>query len=255
MAAMRKLTLVSLLLSLSCAIAIPAHASWGFVQHVCKTNCPSGTQCIIGAGDGLATTGAGHLGEVHIINDLGLNDTQITSVSGGGTYTHCASCHATLSNNSVDASYTTASASGDTTITVNLTASLANANWTACYNERSSTLGTITLNTGGTPSCAVAQSVAAAPTGCALTLSANNGVIITVFQSNTTTITGVSAPFGNSLQPNGNGSADNENTTSGSAVAWTPTTNDTGVKMAIAFEETSGGGGTAPTRTLMHVGK
>jgi hypothetical protein len=232
---LRLLPILGLLAVLLCAV--PADATWAQLQHTCNTTCPSGTACNIT----VTSTGSSHLGVVDIINDLGLADTQITSVSGGGTYTHCTTCHATTGNNSTDTSYTTATTSGTTTITVNLTVSLANPNWTACYHELSSTLGTIALNSGGTPACAATQA-AAPPTGCALTLSANNSVIITAFVSSTTTITGVSAPFGNSLQPNNNGSADNENTTSGTAAAWTPTTNDTGVKMAIAFQETSAGG-------------
>jgi len=94
----RFLSLTFLSLALSSA---PAWATWSLVQHVTKTNCASSTTCAVGAGDGLAATGAGHL--LVGIAAQGNFDSVISSVSGGGTWALCPSstCHI----NKSDAAY------------------------------------------------------------------------------------------------------------------------------------------------------
>jgi hypothetical protein len=67
-------------------------------------------------------------------------------------------------------------------------------------------------------------------------------------------LTGVSSPYGNFVESNGNGTAANINSAVGTGAHFTPTTAGSGPDFTIAFKET-GGGAAAPKRlTLLGAG-
>lgn len=219
----------------------PAHATFTLVQHTCNTACAASAACNIT----VSATGTGNLAAVAEIDDgAGTGPPTITSVSGAGSWTHCANCARANGTNEVDASYNLATTSGVTTITVTLTAA-PSGTWRACFLEASSSTGGIALDTGATSSCSSLIS-SAAPVSCALTTSGANLIIWTAIQWGGT-ITGNSAPYTNcgaTCQPNGNGSARNLNITAGTGSTWTPSTSNTGVNFSVAFKEAAAGGAT-----------
>lgn len=99
----------------------PAWATWTLVQTASIVNtgaCTGTTSCAIT----VASTGTGNL---IVLAYLSATTTAVTisSVSGGGTYTHCTNCSIFgVTTGSLDMSYTLASVSGATTITMTLSA-------------------------------------------------------------------------------------------------------------------------------------
>src|SRR5712692_377745 len=63
-----------------------AQASWSLVQHTDSSSCGTSSSCNITASN---PTGSGHLLVVVMVGNNGLS---ISSVSGGGTWTHCSNC-------------------------------------------------------------------------------------------------------------------------------------------------------------------
>ena len=147
-----------LLLGFALFLSLPAWATWTLTQTKQNGACPAGTNqttCAIT----VTSTGAGHLIVVFVGGVFSSNGTtmSISSISGGGTYTHCASC---LINSgpctvtcAADAFYTLSSTSGTTTITVTMSAKVGSgAIWQAWMIEASFTGSSIALNDGGTNS-------------------------------------------------------------------------------------------------------
>lgn len=229
---MRKLLIAPLLLIV--ALASPARATWSKIQVVCNTACATGTTC----GITVAATGTGNLIVVKLIGDTAGATATLSSVSGGGTYTHCSNCNKAPANGTIDASYTLASTSGATTITLTASASLTA--WRACMEEDSSNTGSIALDTGATPSCS-ATIATAAPVSCATTVSGANLVIATAMLWSGT-LSGLSAPCGDFLVANGNGAGHNLNVSVGTGCSWTPTTNGSGASFSIVFKEAAAAG-------------
>jgi hypothetical protein len=230
---MRKFLCIAILLC-----ALPSWATWSIVQTKCNAACAGGTTC----GITTSATGTGNLIVVGSIVDFTGATQSISSVSGGGTYTHSTVARA-VTGGEIDMSYTLASTAGATTITLTLSASTVSNQWRACMAEFSSSTGGIALDTGATPQAS--NSIAsAAPVSPALTVSgANLAVVSEILWGGT--ITGASSPYNVSgLQPNGNGFAVAINIVSGSGAAWTPTTVNTGGAAAIAFKENAGGAAT-----------
>lgn len=226
---MRKLIYLAILLC-----SLPSWATWTIVQSTCNAACAGGTTC----GITTSATGTGHLIVVGEINDNAGKTGTISSVAGGGTYTH-STVAKTVSAGEIDMSYTLASTSGATTITLTLTATTTGT-WRACMAEFASSTGGIALDTGATPQ-ANNTITSAAPVSPALTVSGANLAIVTEIIWGGT-ITGASSPYNVSgSQPNGNGWAVAINIVSGTGAAWTPTTVNTGGAAAIAFKENAGG--------------
>lgn len=219
---------------LSLFLADPAGATWTLVQHKCNAACGASASCNVG----VTATGSGNLIVAKEINESGTS-AQITSITGGsGTYTHCTTCNGGTSND-VDASYTTNSTAGSTTITLNLGATPST--WEACVDEFSSTVGGIALDGGASPTCHGVVATAA-PVSCNLTITGTNDAISTA-QVWTLTLTGVNSPYAGFDAPNGNGAGSNINTNSGTGAVWAPTTSGSGKNFSIAFKETAAAGG------------
>src|SRR5579864_4239359 len=97
---MRKALLVIAALA---ALSLPGWASFTLVQHPSNVSCASGSAtCAVTT----SATGSGNL--IVVVASTGQTAADaISSVSGGGTYTHCSNCSvANSSGATVDASYT-----------------------------------------------------------------------------------------------------------------------------------------------------
>lgn len=213
----------------------PAWATFALVQHPCNASCAAGTTpCTVTT----SATGANNLIVVTVFLDYASASPTISSVSGGGTYTHCANCG--ISNTTVgrpDASYTLASTSGATSITVTLSATTGANPWHACVREYSAT--SPVLNTGATPSGNRNQSTnSLTPADVTLTMSVNNGLNIQfgTFAGTASALSG----FANCDFPSGNGICDKLNTTSGTSANWTQAPTNQASLGGISFEESAG---------------
>lgn len=207
----------------------PAWATWGLVQHKNKTTC-SGSSCAVT----VTSTGSGHAIFVVVLPDTS-SVTTISSVSGGGTYTHCSNCAVAISAGlAIDISFTCSSTSGATTVTANLSQS-GGGGYVMEVIEYSYTNG-CSLDTSGSRTALVALSN---PPGVSLTLTGTNDVIVQGVNF-TTSATAVSSPYSNPADfPGGDGVAGAINTASGTAPTWTATLG-TGAFAALALKENAG---------------
>jgi len=237
----KKISRLSIWLTVFVICAVPAWASWTLVQHPNNAAC-SGTSCSVT----VSATGSGHLITV-IVQPNTATNTTISSVSGGGTYTHCTNCAASNgAGGAIDASYTLSSTSGATSISATLSQS-GGASWTMEVFEYSFTNGPISLDASGNR---VQTTNVANPAGVALTLTGTNDVIV---QGGwyTTPFTAISSPYSSPADfPGGNGAAGAINTSSGTAPTWTATSGQ-GPFMAIAFKESTAA---AKTCTIARMG-
>ena len=212
-----------------------AQATWTFKQGVCTGTtttdaCTSGTTCTI-SGLTAITAGSTIIGAT-IADNGGVG---ISSIN-GETWTHCANC---LQQGSgavaeVDASYVVSAVGGETSFIFTMNGTIQGQN--VCIYEAKSSL---------TPAFDTANHSlisSAAPTSATLTLSGTNDFLLgAVIWSGT--LTGVTAPYANFIESNGNGIASNINTSSGNGAAFTPTTAGSGPTFTIGFRESSGAGG------------
>lgn len=236
-----------LLLIFALLFSLPSWATWAVVQHTCNAACASGTSCNIT----VSTPGTGNLGVVKMIIDNPGATSRISTVSGGGTYTN-STAGATKTQGAIDAAYTFATTASGTTVTVNITPT-SGAAWRACYEEFSSSTGSIALDTGATPQ-ANNTVTSAAPVGPALTVSGANLAISTAMLWSGT-LTGASGSYSTGVDvPNGNGSARAINVSVGTGASWLPITNGSGGGLSIAFKEAAAGGAKTCTLTLMGAG-
>ena len=222
----------------------PAHATWSLVQVKDNTACTSGTTCAVA----VTSTGAGNLLVAGVQN---FATTSISSVTAGAcatTWTHAPSGNLFVSGvGAVDLYYCTQSNSAQTSITITV-GSAFGTNGVGIIWEASSSLGSIAIDSGATPSGNKNDSTTCTScAGVALTLSGNNNFTAAVAACGGTCSAVTGAGWTNDLaNPNGNGIAHGLNTT-GSITApatWTQTSS-TLVCDAISFQEASGGGGAA----------
>ncbi len=93
----------------------PAWATFTLVQHTFNNACATGTTCTVT----VSSTGTGNV----LIGAFTYQGSgkSLTSVTGGGTWSHCANCVGAGAANSSDIYYTLASVSGATSIVFNYT--------------------------------------------------------------------------------------------------------------------------------------
>lgn len=219
-----KTTLLALLL----LFTVRAHATWSLIQHPNNTGC-AGTSCVVTT----TSTGASHL--IVVVKLTGTTGTTITGVTSSGgtamTWVHCPSCAASVTGATADVYYTLASTSGNTSFTITTSAS---GSGIGEVIEYATTSGPPIYDTSAVRN----QSVAAAPTSVALTLTGTNDVIVQATYWGGT-VTGAPAPYSSPADfPGGDIIVGALNTASGSSVAFTPTTTDVGAFAGIAFKET-----------------
>jgi hypothetical protein len=215
----------------------PALATWTFKQAKCTGNsttdaCTSGTTCTI---SGLTAITAGST-----LVGISLHDTNpsvgISSIN-GETWTHCTNCRLDFGGNpgQVDGSYVLSATGGETSFIFTMNGTIGGLN--VCIYEAKSSL---------TPAFDAANHASisgAAPTTVNLAISGTNDFLVAALNWSGS-LTGVSAPYANMIDSNGNGTASNINTNSGNGAAFTPTTSGNGPDFTIAFSESGGG---APT--------
>jgi hypothetical protein len=223
-------------LVLCLALSCQGWASITATQHKCTgtttTDACSTSTCTVSA---LSAVGAGHLLIAVLLED-GASIQTLSSIN-GETWTHCTSCTSTNSTHEVDASYVLSATGGETSFQMTLSGS---AGWNFCIYEYATTTANFTLD--GTP-CKGTVS-AAAPNACNATISGSSDVILSALVWSGS-LTGVSAPFGDFVESDGNGTADHINTNSGTGASFTPTTSGTGPEFTIAFQEAAGGAAAA----------
>jgi hypothetical protein len=221
---MRRL-LTILLIGLSCTYA---HASCNtVVQHKTSAACTT-TSCAVT----VTSTGSGHILVYGYVGNLTATAT-ISSVSGGGTWTHCSNCSAKDSNgDQVDISYTLASTGGVTTITATLSSAPALGGGTVW--ELSCT-GVAALDTSGSN---VHNTACTTCAGEPLTLSGASDAIVQI-TAPAGTATAVTSPYNSNQdfpQSGDFGDAGAVSQSSGSAPNWT-TSSGVNAFAAIAFND------------------
>lgn len=232
---MRKLILLVAFILL----ARPAKASFTFIQRGQNNSCPSGLTCTVTPG---SSFGAGHA--LMVARRFTATGNSIASIAAGGcnvAWVILATTLLSANGSTIQMAYCTNSTA---VASIQFTATNSDgggaSSWIHVF-EYSFTAASVALNTGATPAGTRNQSVAAAnPGGVALTLSANNAVIVQMATWGTA-LTAINLSYGNATFPNGDGSADLENTTSGSQPTWTGTSS-TGNFAAFSLEETPAGG-------------
>ena len=195
---------------------------------------PTTTACTTPCATTIASTGTNHL-LVVIFGQTSVGSADyITGVSGGcsGSWVIPASAKVTsASDGSVNLAYCLASSSGVTSITTT-----AAANGDVRIFEISGSTGTITFSTCNTT---VNSSSITPQVGPTLTLSGGaNYEVIQAFDSGGAHATSVAGPFGNFDGGGGIsdlGSADKENTVSGSGASWTLNAAATGLTTGCAW--------------------
>ena len=243
----RILKLLFSMAALGCAL--PAFATWSLVQHPTKATC-SGSSCAIT----VSSTGSNHVAIITVQLNTS-SSVVISSVSGGGTWTHPAGCQqADAGGADVDAAYTLATSSGATSITVNLSAT-GGSNWSMGFEEASLT---------GTPSfdkCGVRDQSSSTtnPVGVSLSITGTNDFIVqSVRWGGTITCPMNSNPSGATYNspcdaPGGNGIAGAINATTGNAPTWS-SDNNSGPMNAIAIAESTSVVTCPPTVTMTGAG-
>ena len=243
---MKKLLLLAVLAGLWAA---PARATITLVQQAASgSSCStSATTCSIT----VSATGAGHFG---IITTRHNSTVSLSSVTTGGTWTVPAGCHLGLSGTGgASCAYILNLSGGVTTITV--TWSSAPGQCGFVFREYSYTGSSVALDPSGGLGTR-SSSTNPAP-GVGLTLTGSNDLVVQgLAVGGTTTISGISSPYGNfATNSTGEyGGADLENTVSGAAPNWTLNAAGGAVATAIAIAESSSGGPAAPPPSQMMLG-
>jgi hypothetical protein len=234
---MKRLIPILGLLLLSC----PSWATWTLTQVKDNTAC-SGTTCAVT----VTSTGSGHL----LVAGIASNNSTAATISGVSAaacvsaWVHCTNCSLAVSGDgNVDFSYCLNSVSGQTSITISSGTSLG-AGSNGFIWEASSSLGSIALDSGATPSGTKNNTTSAtSQAGVSLTLSGNNDFIAAIAGCGSTCNGLTGTGWTNDLaNPNGDGAA--HGITNGSQTGpttWTQTSSSTLIAAAIAFQESSGG--------------
>lgn len=228
---LRTLQILALLL-----LSSPCWATFTVVQSRDNAACSSTASCTV-----TITTTAGHVLVAALVADVNI---QITSVTNGGTWTHCSNCaNGSAATGYVDMAYTLASSSA-TSIIINHTA-LSN-NSIALVWEYSYSASSVAFDASGNsliPSTSPCTSCA----GTALTLSGTSDAISTVAGCGgaCSAITTYSADF---AFVSGDAYAHLINTSSGAAPSITQTSGGIATT-ALAIKEVTSGG-TNPTPPL-----
>jgi len=232
-----------LLYSLSLLLCSPCWATWTLTQGpstAINNACATGsTTCAVT----VSSTGSSHLLVAGIASTA--NGTTISSVTPAAcsvTWTHASSANLAGSAGSVDLYYCTKSASGQTSITITVNAA-PGAAWTAAIWEASSSLGTIAIDSGATPSGNKNDSSnCTSCAGVSLTLSGNNDFIAAIATPGDTG-TGLTGTGWTNDKVDASTNLYGHGITSGSQTApatWTQTTANPLLCDAAAFQETSG---------------
>jgi hypothetical protein len=227
---MRKL----LFLFLPLLLAIPTRATWNATTQFKSNTACSGGSCAVT----VTSTGAGH---IIVVGTMTTNNVTISSISGGGTYTHCSNCATgDATSGWVDMSYTASSTSGATTITANMSAN-GGSTWVAVVWEESSTLAfsfDASNNHDDTANCTSC-------TGTSLTLTGSNDAIFTIASCGGT-CSAITTYTSDGSFPGGDGSAHLYNTNSGTAPTWTQSPTSHLATCAVSFKEASASAPTMP---------
>lgn len=226
-----------LLLSILALIPASARATWTLTQVTNATGCSS--PCVVT----VTSTGAGHLLVAGIL-DVNTN-TVITAVTAGAcsaTWTHAPNTAIGAGGDgSVDLYYCLNSTSGITSISI--TAGICGGSCIGVIWEASSSLGSIALDTGATPSGNQNDTVnCTSCSGTSLTLSGNNNFVVGLAACGGSCSGLTGTGWTNDLSnPSGDGVG--HGITSGSQTApttWTQGPTNTLICNAAAFQESSG---------------
>jgi hypothetical protein len=241
-----------LLYLLPLLLCSPCWATWTLTQVKGSSAC-SGTTCAVT----VTSTGSGHLLVAGMITGNTAADaiSLVTAAACAGSWVHCSNCSIGQSGDGTsDFSYCTNSASGQTSITITIT-NTCSAGCLGFIWEASSSLGTIAIDSGATPSGTKNDTTCTSCAGVSLTLSGNNDFIAALAPCGGTCSGLAGTGWTNDLtNPSGDGAA--HGITSGTQTApatWTQTS-ATLICSAIAFQESSGGAVKLCTMTLMGAG-
>jgi hypothetical protein len=228
--------------------------SWGTctqVQAAGVNACTAGaTNCAIGSGQGMVTTGAGHI--IFVGESTATASITISSISGGGTYSSCSSCPGSSAGNSTDLQYTLNSSAAST---ITVTRSASGSGWSVHMVEVSCT-GSTAVDSGSPNGGNVNNASANPNTGVSLTIAGTNDVIFQVAASGAT-INSVGAPY-NLLGANNNRKyAVAYNITSGTAPSYTLGVSGVLIGSALAVNDAQPpvSGGHNSTLPLLGVGE
>lgn len=213
----------------------PAFATWTLTQVKDTTTC-NGTTCAVT----VTSTGSAHLLVAGILPQT--TSTTITGVTAGactGSWTHAASTNTT----GVDLYYCLNSVSGQTSITITGSGSIGTGAGIAIIWEAASSLGTIAVDSGATPSGIKSDTTCTACAGVTLTLSGNNDFIAGLANCGGTCSNLVGTGFTNDLSNPGSDGV-MHGITSASLTAPTTWTQTSGTLIcnAAAFQETGAAG-------------
>lgn len=235
-----QLALFLLVLSLEGLLATPAWAQWTQVQSEIRTSCTSWTTCDLT----VASTGTGNLIIGGFIGSNG--DSNLTSITGGGTWVICSDCAAANGGTSwsVDLGWTLSSASGATTISFIVDA--ANSSGYVFAYEYACT-GTKALDDSASTA---GQSASTTPPGQALTLGGSGRLIVQTIGASSIAVNSISAPYTDLLAASPVGAAVSENTSSGSAPTWTLASSSITNIAAAAFSCTAPATGSGSRRSF-----
>jgi hypothetical protein len=179
-----------------------------------------------------------------------LNDNSAVNISSinGETWTACANCRkANGTSSTTDASYVLSATGGETSFIFTVGGGTIAGLNVCIYEAKSDT--TVAFDTAAN---ALLSSVA--PTTTALTLTGTNDFLVAgIVWSGS--LTGVTSPYANFIEANGNGISQHISTNSGAGAAFTPTTSGSGPEFTMAIKETGAGAACTPTLTLMGVGR
>jgi trimeric autotransporter adhesin len=210
----------------------PAWATFTRVQHVVNTGCAAGTSCTLS----VSATGAGNILMVAIATP-GIAKT-ISSVSAGGTFSHCSGSNGSDANGaSSDIRYTLNSSSGVTSITVTLSSSVV-APWTVALEEYSFT-GTVSVDTCGS----IDNSINTARGGVVLTaLTGTNDLLMQAIATGATIqVSAINGAYSSATDFGRHGFAVAANSVVGTAPIWTFTGNSRSAGSGLAIKEAGGG--------------
>ena len=174
--------------------SIGGGASFTLVQHVMVTGAACGSGTITSCTIPVAATGAGHVGVVAAML-YGGTAHSITSVSGGGTYTHCTACTALQNSANTDISYTLNTASGATSVVVNFTGTGYNGA-TVEYLELSFAGSSVAFDSSTTNSILDTGSVTSQPGVSLAGISGTQDVLIQILDTSiAANITAITTPY------------------------------------------------------------
>lgn len=228
-----------LVLALALLSSSPSWATWTLTQVKDNTTC-NGTTCAVT----VTSTGSAHLLVAGIISGSNITISSVTAGACSGTWTHAATSNLFVTGDgAVDLYYCTSSVSAQTSISIAISG---NTTYIAVIWEASSSLGTIALDSGATPSSNRTGATCTACAGTSLTLSGNNDFIAGL-SANGGTGTGVTGTgcTNDLANPGGDGVMHCITSGTGTYPATWAQSSATIAMDAAAFQETSGGAAAA----------